>query len=76
VQPGVEDNLPKAEVVPAPDPRWIQRYARAARRRRARGWRRLRDERPRRGPWGVQRKVLLMVCLLGVTAVVAALLAS
>jgi hypothetical protein len=70
----VDKNLPSAEIVTAPDPRWIPYYARASRRRRARGWHRLRDDRPRRRRWGLQRRVLLMVCLLGVTAVVVALL--
>jgi hypothetical protein len=64
----------KTEAVPAPDPRWVAYYALASRKRRARGWHRMRDDRLRRRPWGMPKKVLLLICVLGVMGVVAAML--
>jgi hypothetical protein len=64
----------KAEPVAPADPRWGPYYALASRRRRARGWHRIRDERPSRSPLGLQRKVLLLVCLVGLMGLAAAML--
>jgi hypothetical protein len=57
------------------DPRWLEYYAEALRRRRARGWRRRRNApKVRNSYWWAQRKIVLVVCAVGLVGVVVALL--
>jgi hypothetical protein len=58
-----------------PDPRWSAYYAEASRRRRARGWHRRRHDPKVSNQWA-QRKLMLIVCILGVVGVVVAVLVS
>jgi hypothetical protein len=70
------DDVPgtTSAVTPAKlDSRWVEYYAEASRRRRARGWHRRRDE-PRLGhPWAQRKLMLILVAVGCLAAIVAAL---
>jgi hypothetical protein len=62
----------KGDTAANPDPRWLENYAQASRRRRARGWhRRNEDPKTKSSNAWAQRKIILLVCVAGVVAVVA-----
>lgn len=57
------------------DPRWVDCYARASERRRARGWRRRRHDSQARSRWS-QRTLVLIFSTVGVVAAVVVALVS
>jgi hypothetical protein len=60
---------------PAPDLRWIEYYAEASRRRRARGWHRRRHDPQVRNPWH-QRRLVMILGIVGMVAAVVVALVS